>query len=201
MDKAYIIDELKKLAANVGLDVDEGTIERVVGFSQFKVYSKGQIIKRIGEDSSCAGIVVSGVIRSFYVDPDGNDITRFFSCEGNACMDEGLIGLKEICAMWEAVEESTVMLFEVDGFKKLIMSDERLKRIWIDVLESGMRYKVYRENGFLVENATERYLNFRKRYPTLCSRVPQKYIATYLGIKPESLSRIRNTLKEEENGI
>ena len=73
-----------------------------------------------------------------------------------------------------------------------------MKSVWIDLLEGSLRYKIYRENGFLVENATERYLAFRKRFPELISRIPQRYIATYLGIKPESLSRIRSALKEEK---
>ena len=81
---------------------------------------------------------------------------------------------------------------------ELILGDERLKSVWIDLLEGSLRYKIYRENGFLVENATERYLAFRKRFPELISRIPQRYIATYLGIKPESLSRIKSALKEEE---
>lgn len=51
-------------------------------------------------------------------------------------------------------------------------------------------------DGFLVENATERCLSFRKRYPDLSGRVAQRHIATYLGIAPETLSRIRNSLKE-----
>lgn len=68
------------------------------------------------------------------------------------------------------------------------------------ILESGLRYKVYREGSFLVQNATERYLEFRKRYPDLSGRIPQRYIATYLGITPESLSRIRSSLREDANG-
>ena len=77
-----------------------------------------------------------------------------------------------------------------------IMSSEELKTLWIKLLEEGLRYKMYRENGFLVENATERYLHFRRLFPKLCERVPQKHIATYLGIAPESLSRIRKAMKE-----
>lgn len=77
------------------------------------------------------------------------------------------------------------------------MSSENLKTLWISLLEDGLRYKMYRENGFLVENATERYLHFRKLYPKLCGRAAQKHIATYLGIAPESLSRIKKAMKEE----
>ena len=69
-----------------------------------------------------------------------------------------------------------------------------------EILESGLRYKVYREGSFLVQNDTERYLEFRKRYPDLSGSIPQRYIATYLGITPESLSRIRSSLREDANG-
>lgn len=57
--------------------------------------------------------------------------------------------------------------------------------------------KMIRENVFLIENATERYIHFKKLYPEISKRVPQRHIATYLGITPESLSRIRSAMKDE----
>lgn len=48
------------------------------------------------------------------------------------------------------------------------------------------------------QNATERYLHFKELYPQLCVNVKQQYIATYLGITPESLSRIRRSIKEAD---
>lgn len=107
-----------------------------------------------------------------------------------------MIGFDGMQANWEALEDATVMLFDVKDMKELIYSDEQLKSLWIEALESGMRYKVYRENGFLVENATERYIAFRKAYPMLSERIQLRYIATYLGVKPETLSRIRSSMKE-----
>ena len=69
--------------------------------------------------------------------------------------------------------------------------------MYISLLENALRYKLYRENGFLVESASERYIHFRKQYPQICSEVAQHHLATYLGIAPESLSRIRKALKEK----
>ena len=99
--------------------------------------------------------------------------------------------------MWETLEESTLMLCEIVKIKELIRDNVMFKDIWITLLENALRYKMYRENGFLVENATERYLHFKKLYPELSVRIPLKHIATYLGIAPESLSRIRSAMKEE----
>lgn len=196
MDKAYLIKQLKALSDGYSLGITEDAISKAIGFSRFKVYSKGEIIARTGDKAATAGLVISGMVRSYYVDGDGNDITQYFAAEAGWCIDSGMIGFDEMQANWEALEDTTVMLFDVKDMKELIYSDEQLKSIWISVLESGMRYKVYRENGFLVENATERYISFRKRYPLLSERIQLRYIATYLGIKPETLSRIRSALNK-----
>ena len=195
MDKAYLIKQLKDLSDGFGLGISEDAIEKAISFSRFKIYSKGEVIARTGDKATAAGFVISGVVRSYYVDNDGNDITQYFAPEGSWCVDSGMVGFEEMQANWEAIEDATVMLFDVADMRALIYSDEQLKNIWIMALESGMRYKIYRENGFLVESATERYVAFRKRYPQLADRVPLHYIATYLGITPESLSRIRSAMK------
>lgn len=199
MDKTYIIGQMKALSKKLCLDLDDEVYDSVIDFSEFKVYSKGALLAGIGDKADKAGIVMNGIVRSYYIDGDGNDITQFFSKEGSFCMDECMMGFDEIIKMWEAVEETAVMIFDVKKMKELIFSSENLKTIWIELLESGMRYKIYRENGFLVENATERYLHFRKLYPDLSGRVPQRHIATYLGITPESLSRIRSAIKEVDS--
>ena len=195
MDKAYLIKQLKDLSDGFGLGISEDAIEKAISFSRFKIYSKGEVIARTGDKATAAGFVISGVVRSYYVDNDGNDITQYFASEGSWCVDSGMVGFEEMQANWEAIEDVTVMLFDVADMRALIYSDEQLKNVWIMALESGMRYKIYRENGFLVESATERYVAFRKRYPQLADRVPLRYIATYLGITPESLSRIRSAMK------
>lgn len=197
MDKIHLIKQLKELSDGFGLGIPEEAIEKAISFSRFKVYSRGEVIARTGDKAATAGFVLNGVIRSYYVDKDGNDITQYFASEGGWCIDSGMIGFDEMQANWEAIEDATVMLFDVKDMRDLIYSDDQLKNIWIMSLEGGMRYKVYRENGFLVESASERYVAFRKRYPMLASRVPLRYIATYLGITPESLSRIRSAMKEE----
>ena len=198
MDKTYIIDQMRALSDKFGFGLEDEIFDAVLGFSEFRVYSKGSLLANIGDSAARAAIVMNGIVRSYYVDGDGNDITQFFAREGSICMDEGLMGFDEILKMWEAIEEVTVMLFDVKRMKELIYSSEKLKNLWIELLEGGMRYKMYREGGFLTENATERYLKFRRNYPDLAGRVQQRYIATYLGIKPESLSRIRAMLKENE---
>ena len=201
MDKIYLIKQLKELSYSLGMPIPAEAIEKAISFSRFKVYSKGEMVARTGDKAMTAGLVLSGMVRSFYVDEDGNDISQYFATEGSWCVDSGMVGFDEMQANWEALEDTTVMLFDVKDMKELIYSDGQLKDLWIMALEGGMRYKIYRENGFLVETATERYVEFRKRYPKLAKRVPLRYIATYLGITPESLSRIRSSMKEDNADV
>ncbi|MBO4389347.1 MAG: Crp/Fnr family transcriptional regulator [Lachnospiraceae bacterium] len=198
MDKKYLVDQLRVFEDKYQLKIDDEVLEEVVGKALFRVVPKGQILASIGDDTKAACLVISGLVRCYYIDNDGNDITRGFSPEGGMCMDEGFFGYEERSCMWETIEETTIMLCQTEDIRKIIRENVSFKDAWIMLLESALRYKIYRENGFLVENATERYLHFRKMYPDLSRRVPQKHIATYLGITPESLSRIRNALKENE---
>ena len=199
MDMTYIIEQLTALANRYAPDLDEEFIVKAVGISSLKTYAKGELMTRAGDKTSAAGLVISGVVRSYYIDRDGNDITQFIAGPGSLCLDSGMFGFDEMTATWESVSGSTIMIFDVAKIKDLIFSDAGYMKFWTDMLESGMRYKIYRENGFLVENATERYLHFKKNYPALVGLVPLKHLATYLGITPESLSRIRRTLKEQDD--
>ena len=61
MDKAYLIQQLSELAGSYELDVPEQILDQVISISKFKVYNKGDVLARIGEPSTYAGIVMNGV--------------------------------------------------------------------------------------------------------------------------------------------
>lgn len=197
MDREYLVNQLMNIAKQNGVEIDEEVLGMIVNKAVFRVVSKGSILQNVGEEAKTAALVITGICRAYYVDGDGNDITRGFSIPGTFCMDEGLFGYSESIVTWETLEESTLMFFEIGEIKELIYENNQLKNVYIMLLENALRYKIYRENGFLVENATQRYIHFKKLYPMICESVKQQYVATYLGIAPESLSRIKKALKEE----
>ncbi len=196
MDKEYLISQLNMIAMQNNVFLSGEILGEIVAISVFKVVNRGEIIRNITDENKTAALVLGGMCRAYYVDEEGNDITRGFSIPGTLCMDEGLFGYPESIATWETIEETTLMIFDVAKIKAIILKNDELKNIYIMLLENALRYKIYRENGFLVENASERYLHFRKMYPMICDKVKQHQLASYLGIKPESLSRIKKTLRE-----
>ena len=196
MNKQIIIEQLAALAETYKLDLDNNTLERIVMLSTFRIIEKGTLLRSIGDSTDTAALVLDGMARCYYIDGDGNDITRGFSVKGTLCMDDGMFGYSESLTEWETLTDTTLMFFNVGEIKQLINENDALKNTYIQLLENALKYKIYRENGFLVENASERYIHFRKMFPEICQTVKQQYIATYLGITPESLSRIKKSLKE-----
>ena len=196
MNKQIIIEQLAALAETYKLDLDNDTLEQIVMLSTFRIIEKGTLLRSIGDSTDTAALVLDGMARCYYIDGDGNDITRGFSVNGTLCMDDGMFGYSESLTEWETLTDTTLMFFNVGEIKQLINENDALKNTYIQLLENALKYKIYRENGFLVENASERYIHFRKMFPEICQTVKQQYIATYLGIAPESLSRIKKSLKE-----
>lgn len=186
MDKEYLVEQLMSMASQYKINIDTEILGKIVNMSAFRIVEKGTVIQHIGDITLDAALVLDGIVRCYYIDNEGNDITRGFSIKGTLCMDEGIFGYNESICEWETLEETTLMFFNTENMKKLIY-------------ENALHYKIYRENGFLVESATERYIHFRKLYPQICSKVAQHHLATYLGIAPESLSRIRKALKEKND--
>lgn len=77
-------------------------------------------------------------------------------------MDECLFGYEESICEYETLEECTLMIFSAELIKKIIMENPQLEHAYTKLLERAMRYKIYRENSFLVETPTTRYLHFKK---------------------------------------
>ncbi len=164
-------------------------------FEQMTYYKKekNQIVSQIGDINRNLNVLISGLLRLYYIDANGNDITRFFGTKGNIS-----IGLGERQPyVVEALEDCEFFSIDWKKIKRLASEDIYWIKIWNQLLQKSIGYKIYRESSFLTESATERYIDFKCMYPELEKRVNQAYIASYLGITPVSLSRIRRTIKEK----
>lgn len=109
MDKEYLVNQLWNMASQYKLDISPEILGGIVNISLFRVVKKGEI----GDDTRRAGFVLKGMIRCYYIDGNGNDVTRGFSIPGTFCMDEGMFGYRERLTEWEALEETALMSFDV----------------------------------------------------------------------------------------
>lgn len=93
-----------------------------------------------------------------------------------------------------AEENATLTQWSFDTYQELIHSSEHWKQFALKIANYLYLRKEKREISLLTETAEQRYLNMLKEFPHIVQHVPQYLIASYLGIKPQSLSRIRNKI-------
>lgn len=181
----------------LGKTANEESILKVAAVGKPKTFKKGELILGIGERMTKVYFVLNGLGRSYYIDNDGNDITKAFLYENSFCIAESFFTNEPSCQSFEAIENMTVLEYNANELKSMIFADFELKELYIKMLENTIVYKMRRESSFQLESATERYLNFKKSLPNIEDRVKQSCIASYLGITPVSLSRIRRALMED----
>lgn len=190
MEFQTIINQMEK---NYNCKISTDTMQKISKIAYKKNFKQKDIVSNIGDRDHEFMFLLSGLIRLYYCDVEGNDITRFFSTEGDII---GGLGAGENPFVREALEDSEVLVVNGKEFMDIINQDVDLLRLFNRVLLKRMEYKTYRESSFLMLSATERYLNFKNMHPGLEKRVNQMHIASYLGITPVSLSRIRRAIKE-----
>ena len=162
-----------------------------------KTYSKNEVFFKEGMIAQTIYFVLSGCVRLFY-NADGNDKTAYFYTEGMfICANESYLHHTPANENFQALEETTVLLFHKSIESTL---NEKLKN-YQEIERLAIVEELIRSNriieSFITKKPEERYLELIQSNMELFQRVHQQYIATYLGISPESLSRIRKRLAQK----
>ncbi|MCU0352671.1 MAG: Crp/Fnr family transcriptional regulator [Cytophagales bacterium] len=149
-----------------------------------------------GKIARQVAFVTQGILRVHYYNNKGEDITRYFIDENNFAVDLNSFNYQVPSSEYvQAVTDCTLIVFGYDSFKELsdtiIGWDEMIYKI----TTKAFMDKVNRISPMLAEDATERYLKFLERYPTVANRIPLSLLASYLGITQSSLSRIRKNIR------
>jgi CRP-like cAMP-binding protein len=142
---------------------------------------KGQILQYAGELNTKVYGVEAGLLRSYTIDQKGKEHIFAFANEGWTIAD--LCEVTDPCELFiDALEDSTVTVIE---------KEERKRQVDINTVVNRVFVLQKRVIMLMSATAIERYEHFVKIYPNIVQRVPQKMIASYLGITPEALSRVR----------
>lgn len=163
-------------------------------FKPVKV-KKDTILEPAGKIPEYHNFIVSGVMRNFHLDEKGNEVTvdfnngpRFFTSYfhfmNRTISNENL----------QCLSDCELLRIARDDVDRSAAMGETQKDYTIKVLQEKMEQDKERINDMVNLTAEQRYLKLLKNQPKIIQHVPLKYIASYLGIKPESLSRIRKEI-------
>ncbi|MDF2552628.1 MAG: Crp/Fnr family transcriptional regulator [Chryseobacterium sp.] len=162
---------------------------------EIKKVTKGELLLQEGDVCRNTFFVEKGLLRMFSIDKNGKEHIIQFAPENWLIGDRSSLYFNEKSNYYiEAIEDSEVSILQRDFFNNLLKEFPNSIEKNNLVLQKHVKSLQDRINSLLGETAEERYLKFIKMYPDLLLRVPQWMVASYLGITPESLSRVRKEL-------
>ena len=176
-------------------DSNDRYIQQLQSLSNIKYVSKNTFLLQAGEKCAHSFFVESGLLRQYSIDEKGKEHIIQFAPERWFITDRESVYFDQPSIYFiQALEDS--MVFEINGnhMIELSKSDEGFLDFNYKLLHNHIRHLQKRINQLLSASAEERYLDFVASYPDIMLRVPQTLVASYLGITPESLSRVRKEL-------
>ena len=186
-----------KISRFFPLPLDEKGLNIILDILEVKDVPSKTILQYDGEIATKVFLVFRGCLRSYFIKEDGNDITsQFFIEEQMVTSIESVMSETPTRSYIEAIEDSEIGIIKMKDFLALGQEDDIAKDHFNGILLSKLINYMNLHASFILDNPEKRYKKLLKDNPELISRLPLQYIASYLGITPVSLSRIRSRIKD-----
>lgn len=191
--------ELLFQSINKHVSLNQQEQQRVLMAFQIKSFHKKDFFLRAGEICKQVAFVLKGCMRSYAVDEQGFEHNLQFALEGwwitdmNSILEENAASLNI-----DAIEDSEVLLLDRKKHEMLFKDLPKLERFFRIITEKSLAGSHKRLIDQVSVSAGQRYLNFCERYPGLIQRLPQKQIASYIGVTPEFLSKLKSDLLKKK---
>lgn len=188
MEKKILI---ARQIASLLTPLSEKGIEKLSSILVRRESPKGSLVLAEGEVSKHVGFVHKGLIRQFYY-KNKKDTTEHFACEGQMFLSiESFILEKPTRLMVESIEHTIIYGIPRNALLSLAKDDYEMDQLYHSILEKSLILSQLKTDSFRFETANERYARFMKEHPKIIQRAPLSYIASYLLMTPETLSRVR----------
>ncbi|MDI5949145.1 Crp/Fnr family transcriptional regulator [Flavobacterium yafengii] len=163
---------------------------------EYKTVPKKTILLHEGEMCNFEAFVIKGCVRKYYIDANGFEVILQFAIE-NAWVSDISFSIyeeKPSRVYIETLEDCEFFMFSPDTKEELFVRAPKFERAFRILMQRSLAVTQDRLFNTISKTATEKYLEFLDHYPTLSQRVAQHYIASYLGISAEFLSKIRTKI-------
>ncbi len=158
-------------------------------------FDKKEFITTAGEVENYFNFIIKGLARKYYK-KGSHEINTQISMEGHLLVSQESFHSRLPSEYFiEAIEPTTVVSIAHDDLEKVYAASHRMEHLARLLITYAMVLKDRWQIQLVKMTSRERFLNFVSRNPVLMQRVPQKYLASYLNIKPETFSRFKHLLK------
>lgn len=173
-------------------DFFDEEIDEIISKVTFETKQKKSFLLRAGEVCNFEAFVLKGLAVSYFIGEDGTKVVLSFARENWWLADiDSLHNANESKMFIEFIEDSEILVMDKQTKVELLKKIPKLERMFRLLVERHLINYQQRIFSNIALSGKEKYEQFRSKYPDVLQRVPQHLIASYLGLTPEFLSRIR----------
>jgi CRP-like cAMP-binding protein len=174
---------------------DEEFTHSIMPIVKIRRFGKKEILTKAGEVENYFNFIVKGLVRKYYK-KNNNEINTQISMEGHIILSQESFHSRTPSEYSiETIEPSVFVSIPFDDLERLYTQSKKMEHLGRLVITHTMMIKDRWQMQMVKMTPRERFLNFVMKNPDLLQRVPQKYLASYLNIKPETFSRFKHLLR------
>ncbi|GAB2825682.1 Crp/Fnr family transcriptional regulator [Ferruginibacter profundus] len=180
------------------IDLSEEEIAIFNSLLEFKKVPKKTMLLHEGDICNFEAFINKGCIRNYYIDENGFEVILQFAIEDWWVSDIASFHNHTPSNMFiETLEDCELLVLSPQTKEQLLKAVPKLERMFRLMVQKNLSVLQKRFLNTITTSAQEKYLDFIERYPTIPQRVAQHYIASYLGISAEFLSKVRTKLSKK----
>ena len=177
----------------------EDELKTFNSFLEYEKVPKKNVLLRAGQVCNFEAFVVKGCAMKYYIDENGAEVVIQFAIEDGWIGDIASFSEQKPSALYiETMEECEMFLLSPKTKEELLAKLPKFERVFRILVQRNLAATQKRLCSTIGKTAQEKYLEFIAQYPSIPNRVAQHHIASYLGISPEFLSKVRAKLARHE---
>jgi CRP-like cAMP-binding protein len=172
--------------------LSDDKLQEIINQGEIIALGPGEVYLHTDERIRKVGVVLTGLMRNYILRENGQEVTVAFASEMQPVAPYTSIFLNQPSGETsKAVERTLLFSLDFDVFKNKIDSDPCYTRVYADIVQESLVAAIARIEDFAKKSPEQRYYRLLQTHSFLVDRAPLKYLASYIGITPVSLSRIR----------
>jgi len=193
-----VTDIFLKSVRTICPDLTDAELSQFASVLTVKELKKKDLFLESGKVQKAVGFITEGLVRSFYIDHEGNDITVGFYKEGDyATHYPAFITRQPSLYTIQCLEPTNMVCLSFEEQQWIYQQSGQIERYGRLIAEEILKRQQARIESFIFQTAEERYVNFIERQSNLFNRISLSHLCSYLGIERQTLTRIRQKLAHQ----
>jgi len=181
------------------INMTRAEFDLIAPYFEIRKFDKKTKVLKTGEVDSYFNIIMKGLARKYLL-VNKKEITIQLSTEGHMIHSEISFNLQQPSdCIIEAIEPVTFLSMSYDNIQMIYEKFPKTESLGRMIITEMFIKKDQRDFKHLNTTTRERFLDYMRNHPDMLQRVPQKYLASYLNIKPETFSRLKHLLRPKRN--